>query len=224
MGIEDMNNNYQEPPKKIPKEEKEMSIKEQAGLFRQQFKEEKENEPAKALESLNIAIEKGLIDPTHEGDHKQDELMHAFADRDDWDKVKEIITQTVKPDSQKGRILFYELNSGKKYDGPRVAEKKLEDYSQEEIEKHQITDYDSCMEAIRMEKFEEAELHIQALRENNKIDEADHLSRELMNKHIEKENLPEAKRVVTELTDKSGSIEGRKRHLKNLAGKPFEEI
>jgi len=75
-----------------------------------------------------------------------------------------------------------------------------------------------------MEKFEEVEQYIQEQRNNKEIDKADYLTRELMKKFIEKENYKEAKRVVEEMTDKPGSITGRKKHLENLTDLAFDKI
>ena len=210
----------------IPGEEEDESTREneKANLFRQRFDEIKETSPDEALGILNEAIENELIDPSQEGDRLQDVLMHIFADSNNWEKVTEIISQTINSHSQKGRILYFELKSDLSYTGTRVKEKSVEDYSPDEIEKHEVGDYDSCIVAIRMEKFADVETYIQILRDENEIDTADHLTRELMDIYIQKKDFGNAKRVVDELTDKSESIKGRQEHLENLAGIPFEKI
>lgn len=190
-----------------------------ADLFMEEFDEKIETNPDGALVLLNDAIRNELIDPTVEGDHMQDRLMHIYADIENWKKVEEIIAQTVRADSQKGRILFYEENSGKQYDGLKVPEKNLKDYSPDEIETHKIFDYVSCVKAIRMEKFEDVERFMQGL-----IDQVDNLGRELMDKLIELEDFTKAKEVVEKYTDNQDNKKGRERHLANLARKPYEKI
>lgn len=194
-----------------------------ASVFRALFKDNLDKNPEEALNLLNEAIEKELIDPKREGDHKQNDLMHIFAEKGEWEKVKEIIEVTIKSHSQKGRILFYELRSGNKYTGPRVKEKRKEDYTSEEIKNLEVIDYETCIIAIRVEKFSEAEDFINNFRKKD-ISRADHLSRELMNKYIELKNFKEAKRVVEELTDKEGSTKGRIKYLEKVTGLSYEKI
>jgi len=80
MSIENIDKNiFNATPKK--ENLNETSKKEQADLFRETFKEIKKENLNEALKLLNEAIEKKLIDPEHEGDHKQNNLMHAFADK-----------------------------------------------------------------------------------------------------------------------------------------------